>query len=144
VNTKLLIESATRKRRIEHRLRPIDWENQEDAMLSASNIHYEVAEKSRGLDVGGIGAIHTLASRVGLSAAINDRVRVLKKHLPYQESDHVLNIAYNVMCGGRALEDIEQRRNDEVFMDSLGAQRIPDPTTGATSVAGSRSRTSRP
>jgi hypothetical protein len=129
VNTKLLIESAIRKRRIEHRLRPIDWEDQEGAMLSASNIHYEVAETSRGLDVGGIGAIHTLASRVGLSAAINDRVRVLKKHLPYQESDHVLNIAYNVMCGGRALEDIEQRRNDEVFMDSLGAQRIPDPTT---------------
>ena len=27
------------------------------------------------------------------------------------------------------LEDIELRRNDEAFLDGLGAQRIPDPTT---------------
>jgi hypothetical protein len=129
VKTKLLKDSGIRKRRIEHRLRPIDWDDQVVPMLSATNIHYEVAEKSRGIGVGGIGAIHMLATRVGLPAAINDRVKVLKKHLPYWESDHVLNIAYNVACGGRSLEDIEHRRNDEVFMDGVGAQRIPDPTT---------------
>ena len=27
------------------------------------------------------------------------------------------------------LEDIELRRNDEAFLDGLGAQHIPDPTT---------------
>ena len=27
------------------------------------------------------------------------------------------------------LEDIELRRNDEVFLNALGADRIPDPTT---------------
>ena len=27
------------------------------------------------------------------------------------------------------MEDIELRRQDEVYLDSLGAQRIPDPTT---------------
>jgi hypothetical protein len=31
--------------------------------------------------------------------------------------------------GGQRLEDIELRRNDEAFLDGLGAQRIPDPTT---------------
>ena len=98
-------------------------------MFSATNIHYEVADKTRGIDVGGIGAIHLLAQHVGLPQAINDKLKLLKKHLPYWESDHVLNIAYNVMCGGRCLEDIELRRNDEVFMNGLGAQRIPDPTT---------------
>jgi hypothetical protein len=41
----------------------------------------------------------------------------------------VLNIAYNALCDGRCLEDIELRRNDEVFLDALGAVRIPDPTT---------------
>ncbi len=71
MNARLLIESGKRKRRIAHRLRPIDWEDQESPMLSATNIHYEVAEKTRGIDVGGIGAIHLLANKVGLAAAIN-------------------------------------------------------------------------
>lgn len=127
--TKLLAKSRNLKRRIEHRLRPIDWEDQEVPMLSATNIHYDVAEKTRGVEVGGLGAIHLLAHRVGLPDAINGKLKLLKRHLPYFESDHVLNIAYNVMCGGRCLEDIELRRNDEVFMNGLGAQRIPDPTT---------------
>jgi hypothetical protein len=56
-------------------------------------------------------------------------VDVLKRHLPYDESDHVLNIAYNSMTGGRCLQDIELRRNDETYLDALGAERIPDPTT---------------
>jgi len=129
VTTKLLAKSRNLKRRIDHRLRPIDWEDQESPMFSATNIHYDVAEKAHAVDVGGIGAIHLLAQHVGLPQAINDKVKVLKKHLPYWESDHVLNIAYNVMCGGQCLEDIELRRNDEVFMNGLGAQRIPDPTT---------------
>ena len=127
--TKLLERSRNLKGRIEGRLRPINWEDQESPMLSATNIHYDVAEKTRGVDLGGIGAIHLLAQRVGLPKAINDKLKLLRKHLPYWESDHVLNIAYNVMCGGRCLDDIELRRNDEVFMDALGAQRIPDPTT---------------
>jgi len=54
---------------------------------------------------------------------------VLKRHLPYHESDHVLNMAYNIMAGGERLEDIELRRQDECFLNGLGAQRIPDPTT---------------
>jgi len=54
---------------------------------------------------------------------------LLKVHLPYHESDHVLNIAYNILAGGQRLEDIELRRQDEVFLNGLGAERIPDPTT---------------
>ncbi|MFQ5474158.1 MAG: IS1380 family transposase, partial [Dehalococcoidia bacterium] len=54
---------------------------------------------------------------------------MLKVHLPYHESDHVLNIAYNLLCGGQCLEDLELLRQDEVYLDALGAQRIPDPTT---------------
>ena len=56
-------------------------------------------------------------------------VHLLKRHLPYHESDHVLNIAYNTLTGGTCLDDIELRRNDEAFMDGLGVERIPDPTT---------------
>jgi Transposase DDE domain group 1 len=54
---------------------------------------------------------------------------LLKFHFPYHESDHVLNLASNALCHGTCLEDIELRRNDVVFLDALGADRIPDPTT---------------
>lgn len=127
--TKLLDKCRNLKRRIENRLRPIDWEDQECPMFSATNIHYDVATKARGSTLGGIGAIHLLVQRLGLPGAINSNLKLLKRHLPYWSSDHVTNIAYNVICGGTCLEDIELRRNDEVFMDGLGAQRIPDPTT---------------
>jgi hypothetical protein len=73
--------------------------------------------------------MHRLAQHVGLVEAIDQHVGVLKVHLPYHESDHVLGIAYNVLCSGTCLQDIEQRRQDEVYLDALGAQRIPDPTT---------------
>ena len=99
-------------------------------MFSASNIHYEVSERTRGVGVGGMGAIHKIALSSGLVEAIDERVDVLKVHLPYHESDHVLNIAYNILSGGTCLEDIELLRNNEVYLDALGAQRIPDPTTG--------------
>ena len=118
-----------RKRRIAWRLRDIDWEAQPKPMLAASNIHYELAERSRGLAAGGIGAMHLLARRVGLVQDIDRRLELLKVHLPYHESDHVLNVAYNVLAGGHCLEDLELRRNDEAYLDALGAQRIPDPTT---------------
>jgi hypothetical protein len=118
-----------RKRRIEYRLRHRDWSNQDKPLFAARNIQYELAEKTRGLGTGGIGLMHLLARRVGLMEAIDRRLHLLKVHKPYHESDHVLNIAYNPLCNGTCLEDIELRRNDEVYLDALGAQRIPDPTT---------------
>jgi len=98
-------------------------------MLTASNIHYELADRMHGLGPGGIGTMHLLARRTGLIETMDKRLDVLKLHQPYHESDHVLNIAYNLLCGGTCLEDIELRRNDEVYLDALGAKRIPDPTT---------------
>jgi hypothetical protein len=98
-------------------------------MFQASNIHYEISDRDRGLVGGGIGAMHLLACRTGLREAIDSRVHLLKKHLPYHESDHVLNIAYNILSGGDCLEDLELRRNDEAYLDALGALTIPDPTT---------------
>ncbi len=117
------------KRRIEHRLREIQWPDQPVPMFSATNIHYEVGVKTRALDSGGIGAIHKLAQVTGLVEEIDRRLELLKVHKPYHESDHTLNVAYNILAGGTCLEDIELRRNNEVYLDALGAQRIPDPTT---------------
>ena len=117
------------KRRIERRLNKFDCRGFERPMFTASNIHYELAERVRGMAYGGIGAVHLLARRIGLIDAIDQGLHLLKIHLPYHESDHVLNLAYNALCDGACLQDLELRRNDEVFLDSLGARRIPDPTT---------------
>ena len=70
-----------------------------------------------------------MVRKLGLAEAIDERLHLLKFHFPYHESDHVLNFAYNALCHGTCLDDIELRRNDIVFLDALGADRIPDPTT---------------
>lgn len=95
----------------------------------AQRVHYEMSDRTRAVSQGGIGAIQALVHRVGLAARIDEQLPLLKVHRPYHESDHVLNIAYNVLCGGRTLDDIELRRNDRVYLDALGARAIPDPTT---------------
>ena len=117
------------KRRIAWRLRKRNWEEQREPMMAASNIHYEISDRTRAVGTGGIGAMHLVARRTGLIDGIDSDLHLLKRHLPYHESDHVLNIAYNILSGGSCLEDIESVRNDENYLNALGAQRIPDPTT---------------
>lgn len=117
------------RRRIQHRLRDREWAPQDNPMFTARNIRYEIAERGHGLAHGGIGLLHKMAQEIGLPQALDKNLNVLKLHLPYHESDHVLNIAYNSVMDGTCLQDIELRRNDEVFLNALGAQRIPDPTT---------------
>ncbi len=98
-------------------------------MLTAGNLHFEISDRTRAIAHGGIGVFHALAHRLGLIDRIDRRLHVLKIHLPYHESDHVLNLAYNALCDGTCLQDLELRRNDVNFLDALGARRIPDPTT---------------
>ena len=98
-------------------------------MLAGSNIVYDIDGRHQGTAYGGIGNIHQLAARSGLIDEIDNRIQLLKRHLPYHESDHILNIAYNYLVGGSCLQDIELLRNDEAWLDALGAQIIPAPTT---------------
>jgi len=98
-------------------------------MMTATNIHYEPASRVRGLCAGGIGAILLLVQKIDLINEIDHNLHLLKRHLPYHDSDHVLNIAFNILVGGQRIEHLELRRNDVVYLDALGAERIPDPTT---------------
>ena len=98
-------------------------------MFRGGNLQYEVAERARGFAYGGLGAIQRLVRQVGLAEAIDQDLHLLKRHQPYHESDHVLNIVYNTLCGGQCLQDLERLRHDEVYLDALGTARIPDPTT---------------
>jgi hypothetical protein len=98
-------------------------------VIGRANISYELAERTRAVVHGGMGAIVRLVENVGLAAEIDTSLELLKIHRPYTESDHVLNIAYNALCGGTTLDDIEARRGDRVFLDGIGAKSLPDPTT---------------
>jgi hypothetical protein len=78
---------------------------------------------------GGLGLLRQVVRSVGLDQQIDGRVHLLKRHLPYSESDHVLSLVYNVLSGGQCLEDVDVRRRDEAYLNALGAWRIPHPTT---------------
>jgi hypothetical protein len=118
-----------RKARIQRRLDARRDTARHRPVLATRTIDYDVSHRDRAIAHGGIGLIHNLVHKVGLPQAIDERLHLLKVHLPYHESDHVLNIAYNALCQGTCLQDIELRRNDEAFLDALGARRLPDPTT---------------
>jgi len=97
--------------------------------FTTETVTYEMADRTRAISAGGIGAIHQMVNHIGLRGVIDENLHLLKQHRPYFESEHVLNITYNVICGGRTLDDIELRRNDLTYLDALGARAIPDPTT---------------
>ena len=118
-----------RKRRIARRIENQPGVERSTPMMTASTIRYEIAERTRAVAPGGIGAIHLMARKIGLIDDLDQGLHLLKRHLPYHESDHVLSIAYNLLSGGSRIEHLEVRRNDEVYLDALGATRIPDPTT---------------
>ena len=117
------------KRRIARRLNKNDNRGCDRPIMTASNIHYEIADRTRATANGGVGAMHLLVRKLGLDQAIDRHLDLFKIHLPYHESDHVLNIAYNLLAGGTCLEHLELLRSDEAYLDALGARRIPDPTT---------------
>ena len=119
-----------RKRRIERRLDKCNFpDDLSQPMMQAPTPHYEVAGRSVGTAYGGIGLIQQLVEELELPQAINSRLHLFKIHLPYHESDHVLSLAYNALCDGHCLDDLEVRRQDEAYLNLLGAKRIPDPTT---------------
>ena len=117
------------KRRIQRRLANKLEDRPDEPMFESGNVKYEIAERGRGLAAGGVGAMHQMVRRLGLVEAIDQDLHLLKFHAPYHESDHVINIAFNILAGNSRLEHLERLRNDEVYLDALGTRRIPDPTT---------------
>jgi hypothetical protein len=129
VKTKLRRQLQARKRKTQRRLDKTKFPNKPGPVLAGANVVYEMADRVRGIGQGGIPLFHRLARDIGLLDSIDRRLHVLKLRRLYTESDHVFNIACNALCGGDCLQDIELRRNDVNFLDALGAERIPDPTT---------------
>jgi len=98
-------------------------------MIRPDAIQYELADKQQAISAGGIGTLLQLTKTLDLRKEINAAIPLFKLHLPYDETDHVLNIALNLVAGGKCLEHLEDRRSDEAYLNAMGAERIPDPTT---------------
>ena len=122
---RLRTEAAAIERRLERAVRA----NMDGPVLGRANIAYELSARTKATAHGGIGMIAKLIGSLDLAGEIDSSLELLKLHKPYHESDHVLNIAYNALCGGQRLQDIEARRCDRVFLDGLGCESLPDPTT---------------
>lgn len=119
-----------RQRRVMNRLDRFNFpDDMSKPMFQAPNVGFELAGRMVATAFGGIGLVHKLAQRLGLASEINSRLSLFKIHLPYFESDHVLNLVYNILSDGHCLQDLELRRQDEAYLNMLGALRIPDPTT---------------
>ena len=122
---RLRAEAKAIEQRLARAVRP----NLGRPLLGRASIAYELSARTKATAHGGIGMIAKLVRNVGLASEIDSSLELLKLHKPYHESDHVLNIAYNALCGGQRLQDIEARRCDRVFLDGLGVESLPDPTT---------------
>lgn len=106
------------------------WQPQADTpVFSAGSIHYEMSARTQAINYGGLGLAVLLVKSLSLADELDKSLHLLKRHHPYHESDHILNMVYNIITGGQCLEDLELRRNDVGYLNALNAQRIPDPTT---------------
>jgi hypothetical protein len=122
--------SARRRRKVEARQRQAGhWEPRSEPMLTSQKVSYEIGGNVEATPYGGLFAMHRLVTRLGLVTAIDANLKLLKLHLPYHESDHVLTLAYSVLTGGTRLEDVDRLRQDVPLMNGLGARLLPDPTT---------------
>ena len=127
-------EWVRRRRRIlrrlyKHRRETGDGLDGERPVIQGGNVRFEMGQRQSGTAYGGVAVMHQLVRELGLAEAIDSRLELLRCHKPYHESDHVLNFAYNALCDGDCLEDMELRRTDEAYLTGLGARRTPDPTT---------------
>jgi hypothetical protein len=97
--------------------------------LQHRKLHLERGARSDVTDLGGLVLPLALLRRVKAPQLIDERVEVLKLHLPYHESDHVISQALMLYAGGNCLEDMAMLQQDPALLRMLGAQRTPDPTT---------------
>ena len=128
MNTKIRHQLKKRKRHLRRRISVAQgvWQS---PMIRPATTKLELSDKQQAITCGGLAAIMELIKTVGLRKCLNQSASTFKLYLPYDEADHIFNIALNLLAGGTCLDHIEHRRNDEAYLDAVGAERIPDPTT---------------
>lgn len=109
----------------------LPWPEDTDVPVAGlPKLHVELDDRSQVTPYGGLALAVQLAFELKVPQIVDERVHVLKRHLPYHESDHVLAQALNLYAGGSCLEDMANLQQSEAVLRMLGACRLPDPTTG--------------
>jgi hypothetical protein len=107
----------------------LPWPDRPGPVMGMPKLHVETEERSTVTRFGGLALFEKFCRRFGVRALIDEHVKVLKLHLPYHESDHVLAQAMNLYVGGTCIEDMMYLQHDEAVLLTFGACRLPDPTT---------------
>ncbi len=127
MNTKLRNRLQQRKRRMLNRIDKKDIPT--TPVIQTPTLELQLADRTQAIAAGGLCPIMQMIKTLDLRKHINKAIPIFKLYAPYDEADHVLNIALNLLAGGTCLDHLEVRRTDEAYLNALGAQRIPDPTT---------------
>ncbi len=121
-----------RTRRLErHQKQELLWpeSGRPHPVFRQRQVRIKAQERGQVTAYGGLALAHDLAMRLQIDRDLNQSLSLLKRHVPYFESDHVLTHAYNLFVGGGCIEDIGHVQHSEAIKNLLGACRIPDPTT---------------
>lgn len=105
------------------------WPTVSGAVIRAPKLHSEIDDRAEVTPYGGLVLVEQFLRRFKVGKLIDEHVHVLKQHLPFHESDHILAQALNLYVGGTTLEDLGSLQHDEAVKRILGACRLPDPTT---------------
>lgn len=98
-------------------------------VASVPVLHVDVDTRAPVTAMGGVALMLDLWRNLGMSSVIDQSVKVLKRHVPYHESDHVLTQVLNLYSGGTCIEDQSAIQHDPAILRMAGAVRLPDPTT---------------
>jgi len=107
----------------------LPWPKTGGPVMRMPKLHTEVDDHSPVTSYGGLILFSEFVRRFKVAEKIDDNVEVLKLHLPYLESDHILAQAANLYVGGTCIEDMANLQNSEAVRRLFGACRLPDPTT---------------
>lgn len=129
--------TSTRRRRqvLRHRPQspaapdPLPFRDTPGPVFRAPRVCVESERRGKATAYGGLALAHKLVQGLDLPTALDREVELLKRHVPYHESDHILTHAYNIFAGGDCIEDIASLQESEAFKRLVGASRVPDPTT---------------
>lgn len=122
-------KAKKRQQKLHQRLAHKDFTSPSQPLLGPVPLCYELSDRTRVIPMGGLGAMHTLVTKLHLPELLNAQVSVLQRHLPYWESDHILSQCYNILTGGNTLQEINRLRLDEGYLEALGVERLPAPST---------------
>jgi hypothetical protein len=105
------------------------WPKDERPVIRNRQVRVQIQERGEITPYGGLSLAHDLAMRLGIDRDINDSMELLRLHLPYFDSDHLLTHVYNQYVGGTCIEDIAHLQHSDAIKHLTGACRIPDPST---------------